>query len=95
MSSVQMRLVRELPVVTCWASHNGKTVQLEALVDTGSAGTMLKTDVADALGISHTNATGVYTVVGVQPNRQLNRQVRTQVQARPACVGEPGQNIRR
>ena len=65
MSSVQMRLVRELPVVTCWASHNGKTVQLEALVDTGSAGTMLKTDVADALGISHTNATGVYTVVGV------------------------------
>lgn len=65
MSQVQMRLLQELPIITCWAEHNGQRIELEALVDTGSAGTMLKTESAHTLGMSHTRATSVYSIYGV------------------------------
>ena len=65
MSKIQMRLVQELPIITCWAEHNGQSIKLEALVDTGSAGTMLRTASAHALEIYHYGATGVYSVYGI------------------------------
>lgn len=65
MSQVQMRLLQELPIVTCWAEHNGQCLELEALVDTGSAGTMPGTESAHTLGMSHTRATSVYSIYGV------------------------------
>ena len=49
--SVQMWLRQELPFVHCRVEHKTRTVELEALIDTGSAGTMLSSEVAEKLGI--------------------------------------------
>lgn len=55
----------ELPFICCKVEHQAKTVELEALVDTGSAGTMLSSEVADKLGIDFTTGKEAYIVYGV------------------------------
>lgn len=65
MSSVQMWVREELPFIYCKVEHESNTIELEALVDTGSAGTMLSSDVADQLGIDFTTGKDAYIVYGV------------------------------
>jgi predicted aspartyl protease len=45
--------------------HQGQSIELDALVDTGSAGTMLKTEIADSLGMHYMQAESVMAVYGI------------------------------
>lgn len=65
MSSLQMWLRKELPFVNCRVEYEAKTVELEALIDTGSAGTMLSSDVAEKLGLDVMTGEDAYIVYGI------------------------------
>ena len=60
-----MWLRQELPFVHCRVEHKTRTVELEALIDTGSAGTMLSSEVAEKLGIDFMSGKDAYIVYGV------------------------------
>ncbi|MGB0389017.1 MAG: retropepsin-like aspartic protease [Ardenticatenaceae bacterium] len=56
---------KELPLVRCIVEHEGQSIELDALVDTGSAGTMLKTEIAESLGMHYMQAESVMAVYGI------------------------------
>ena len=56
---------KELPLVRCVVEHEGQSIELDALVDTGSAGTMLKTEIAESLGIHYMQAESIMAVYGI------------------------------
>lgn len=56
---------KELPLVRCYVEHEGQSIELDALVDTGSAGTMLKTEIAESLGMHYMQAERVIAVYGI------------------------------
>lgn len=56
---------KELPLVRCVVEHEDQSIEVDALVDTGSAGTMLKTEIAENLGMHYMQAENVMAVYGI------------------------------
>jgi predicted aspartyl protease len=63
---IKLQLKYGLPFVTLDLIHNGKVLHIEdVLIDTGSAGTILKMDVVEEIGITIDLQDNIETISGV------------------------------
>lgn len=63
---MELRLYHGLPVVLAFVEHGGSVLELEnVLVDTGSAGTVLKATSMERLGVSRRPDDPTFTIRGV------------------------------